>query len=668
MALNPKLPGLWHGGDYNPEQWPRETWREDVRLMREAGVNVVTLGVFSWVSLEPREGEFAWDWLDEITGLLGENGIRFVLATPSAAPPAWMARRYPEILRVGPDRVRRRHGNRVNYCFSSALYRSKAAGMARRLAERYGAHPGLVMWHVSNEYAGESFSPEAEASFRRWLRAKYGSLDALNAAWGTAFWGHTYGDWEEIEAPGGPYGEVSIDGLSLDWRRFVSDEIVGFFDAESAPLRELAPDVPITTNLMGFYETLDSWRMAERLDVVSWDSYPYFTSGPEEARSWTWQAFTHDLHRSLKRKPFLLIESTPGSSNWYPTMTLRRPGELRAESLLALAHGADGVMYFQWRQSRGGQEKLHGAVVEHGFDAEGERGDERPYAEGGNRTFDAVREIGALLAANPEIAGGESRARCAVVLDWASHWALNATCGPFQRDKGYLASVVAFHGALARRGIACDLVPPHGDLSGYDLVAAPMLYALSEADAGNLRAFVRSGGTLVATYLTAHADENALVPLGGFGAAIRDLTGVRVREIDALPVGKEVPFTFLGERFGARDLCELATLEGAEALGEYAGEFYAGLPAVARHGRVYTVLARGDDAFHDRLVAHLAEGPDLRPDVAGRFDPGVVARRRGDAVVVVNTRDRPATFSLVGERERELGPYGGAVLAGVAAR
>ena len=414
--LNQRLPRLWHGGDYNPEQWPREVWTDDVAMMVDTEYHVATLGVFSWVKLEPREGEFDFEWLDDIVARLAEADRFFILATPSAAPPAWMSKKYPEIIRTGADRVRRLHGNRVNYNFSSPIYQEKCRIIATKLAERYGNHPNLLAWHVSNEYGGADYGAESAEAFREWLKVKFNhSLDALNEAYWTAFWSHSFTDWSEIDPPGGPYGETAIQGLTVDWRRFTTDQTVSLMEIEAAPLRDISPHVPITTNMMGTYPELDYRKFSKHLDFISWDSYPAFTGPMTEARTWIAAAFRHDLMRGLKRgTPWLLMEYSPGSSNWYESMALKRPGVHRFEGWQAVAHGADGVQYFQWRQSRGSQEQFHGAVVSHGSSRTA-------------RVYQEVRQLGHELAEWPEVIGSVPKPEVAVIFDWEARWGFEAT-------------------------------------------------------------------------------------------------------------------------------------------------------------------------------------------------------------------------------------------------
>ena len=641
--LNPKLPVLWHGGDYSPEQWPETTWDEDVRLMREARFRIATLGVFSWASLEPEEGRFEFGWLDRITEKLDLADRYFILATPSAAPPAWLSRRYPETLRTGPDRVRRSHGNRVNYNLASPIYRERTRDMARRLAERYGAHPRLLAWHVSNEYGGADYGPESAVAFRLWLQKKFGNdLDALNRAYWTAFWSHTYRSWDEIEPPGPPYGETAVQGLTVDWRRYTTDATVDFMLNEAAPLREISPGVPHTTNMMGTYDGLDYRRFAPHVDFVSWDSYPDMGEASMDEDAWVRTSFSHDLMRSLKPdRPWLLMEMAPGPSNWQRYMTPKRPGVHRFESLQAVAHGADGVQYFQWRASRGGQEQYHAAVVGH-------NGGEQA------RMFREVAEVGHALK-GLDVAGSKPENRVAILFDWNCRWVLDAACGPKQGEKGYVETCVAHYSAFWRAGIGVDLVGMEDDLSRYRLLIVPMAYSITERFAERVKTFTAEGGTMLTTYLTGWTDENGLVFEGGFLAPWRELLGIWSEELDVRRPGETVP---LSGGSVAHDFCELIHLDGAEAIETYAGEFYAGSPSFTanRHGkgRAYYVASRNDRDFLDLWLPLLADKAGVESSHAKPLPNGVTAQRRGDHVFFLNPTTESKTIEGVGE----IGPFG----------
>lgn len=640
---------LWHGGDYSPEQWTPEVWDADERLMDEAGWNVATVGVFSWVSLEPSEGKYQFDWLDETFERLHRRGRNVILATPSAAPPAWMAKAYPEILRVGPDGVRRRQGNRVNTCLTSPIYREKTRQMAEQLARRYGSHPALALWHVSNEFAGPCHCDLCAEAFRTWLRARYeGDLDALNRAWWSSFWGHTYTDWEQVEIPGPPLGETSIQGQSLDWRRYDSDQARSFLLNEMEPLRRLTPSIPVTTNFMGFFGGLDYSKVAPDLDVTSWDSYPLFTGSPDDPATWAKVGLTHDLCRSLNQgRPFLLMECTPSASNWYEAMELKRPGMLRFEGLQAVAHGSDSVQYFQWRQSRGSQEQFHGAVVAH---------------DGSNRSrvFQEVASLGQELRGLEAVAGSSAQNDVALYHDWENTWAIELACGPKQGDRGYQATLAAHHRSLWEAGIGVDVALPTTDLTRYRLVIAPMLMMVSSETAAKFEAYVQQGGTLVATYWSGIVDEHGLAHLGGFPGPLRSLLGVWDEELDVLPEGRTVRIVSepgnglnLRGQWEASTFCSRIHAESAEVLARYGDEFYAGSPAVTCNrfgsGRAIYVASRNDQSFTDALLRNLLTELGVQPILAD-LPQGVTALRRtqGDReyIFVLNANAARAEVAL----------------------
>ena len=639
--LNERLTSLWHGGDYNPEQWPSEVWDEDTRLMRACRFRVATLGVFSWAALEPREGEFQFGWLDDVIARLNAADRYFILATPSAAPPAWLSRKYPETLRTGPDRVRRRHGNRVNYNLASPVYRDKSRDVARRLAERYGAHPRLLAWHLSNEYGGADYGDESVAAFRTWLRRKFSDdLDALNRAYWTAFWSHTYSDWDEIDPPGEPYGETAIQGLTVDWQRYTTDATIEFMLNEAAPLREMSPTVPHTTNLMGTYHGLDYRKVAAHVDFVSWDSYPDMAVAPMDHTGWIRTSFSHDLMRSLKPdRPWLLMEMAPGPSNWQHYMVPKRPGVHLFESLQAVAHGADGVQYFQWRASRGSQEQFHAAVVGH---------------NGGEsaRMFKEVAEVGRTLE-SLDVAGRRPENRVALLFDWNARWALEAACGPIRGDKRYVETCVEHYAAFWRAGIGVDIVGMEDDLSRYRMLVAPMAYSVGEAFAARVAAFVSEGGTMVTGYLSAWVDESSLVFEGGFLAPWREMLGLWSEEIDVRRPGDTVPLSGGHE---ARDFCELIHADGCETIETYGGEFYAGRPSftVNRHGkgRAYYVASRNEAEFLNVWLPLLARKAGVEPVYEGTLPKGVTAQRRGDRLFFLNPTE--GTHTIDGT---EIGPF-----------
>ncbi|HEY3782393.1 MAG TPA: beta-galactosidase [Fimbriimonadaceae bacterium] len=663
--INPKFPSLWHGGDYCPEQWTPEIWDEDVRLMQKSRFTVATMGMFAWAKLEPSEGVYDFGWFDEVVDKLTKGERWFILGTPSAAPPAWFSNKYPETLRTRPNGVRQRHGNRVNFNIGSALYREKTREINRKLAERYGNHPRLLAWHLSNEYNGEDYSQDSIEQFREWLRSKFNNdLGALNHAYWTAFWGHTYGSWDEIDPPGTPYGETAVQGLTVDWKRFVTDQTIDFMLSEAEPLRELTPDVPITTNMMGTYPGLDYRKMAKHLDFISWDSYPAPKKPLTDPQTWITVGFRHDLMRSLKPdKPWLLMEYTPSSANWYDVMALKRPGMHRFESLHALAHGADGLQYFQWRQSRGGQEQFHGAVVSH---------------SGSNtRIFDEVCEVGIELDTFNNLAGSTVKSEVALLFDWENRWALEAACGPIQGDKKYEETVPDFYRALIKAGVSVDIVGQDDSLDRYKLVVAPMAYSLRPTFIEEVKRFVKNGGHFLTTYLSGWVDENSLVFEGGFLAPWSELLGLTSEELDALYKDQTNSVDFLGEnslgvagQFQATEFCEIVHPTTAEPLAVFRGEFYAGSPAVTGNkfgaGVAYYLAARTETALLDVLLSKLARAAGVSSVVDFELPMGVMAKKReaedSETLFLLNTLSEPTVITSEKWGSISIAPYNAAVL------
>ena len=587
--LFPQVGGFLHGGDYNPEQWldRPDILEEDVRLMKKAGVNSATLGVFSWSVLEPAEGEFHFEWLEAIIDRLYQNGIYTVLSTPSGARPAWLDAAYPEAMRVDRTGMRAHHGGRHNHCMSSPIYREKVALIDRKLAERFGSHPGVIMYHISNEFSGECFCPHCAKKFRGYLADKYDNdIEKLNAAWWTAFWSHRYNSFEQIEPPFAN-GETSVMGLNLEWRRFTTWNTNDFMKAEIEVLHSVTPDIPTTANLMRLFGGLDYRKMAPDMDVVSWDNYPTFHNDWETlADTMSETAFQHAVMRSLKRgKPFMMMESAPGLVNWQPVNKLKRPGVHRLACIQAVACGSDSVQYFQWRKGRGSYEQFHGAVVDHiGTDD--------------TRVFREVAEVGELLRKIAPAAGTTVKPRAALLFDWDNRWAIDDAKAFSQASKKYEETCIDIWKAFFRLGADMDVVGSDEDLSDYNVVAAPMLYMLQPGTAENLKRFVERGGQLFATYCTGYVDKEQLCFLGGFpGDGLKSLFGIVSEEIDSLyPSDRNGIVLEDGSCWEVRDYAEILRVQDAQVLGTYADDFYKGTAALTckeyGKGRAYYAAAR----------------------------------------------------------------------------
>ena len=599
--------GLSFGADYNPEQWDRSVWREDMKLMLEAGVNLVSLGIFSWGLLEVADGEYDWTWFDEIVDLLEENGIAIDLATPTAAPPGWLLHAHPEMLVVDHDGVKHWPGARLGWCPSSPTFREYSLRIVRELADRYGARDHVVMWHVSNELGGGNghcYCDVSAAAFRRWLRDKYTSLDALNAAWNSAFWGHTYRDFEHVLPPRG--NESKNPSLVLDFDRFSSDELLQQYLAERSVLKEVTPDLPVTTNFMvgAEQDAVDYPRWSPYMDILANDHYTRSSDAlPQQD-----VAFSGDRMRALTTdgRPWMLMEHSTSAVNWQPRNRAKRAGEAVRNSLSHVAHGADGILFFQWRASRGGAEQFHSAMV--------------PHAGRDTAVFRAVKELGADLRALAPVQGSRVRqARVAILFDDEAGWALQKGVKP-NNELTYGRSLRDWHLALWERNIAMEVISPWNDFSGYDTLIAANLFVVSDQNAARIAHFAESGGTLIVTPNSGIVDTDNQVRLGGYPGAFREVLGAWSEEIH--PLQADERFT-LDTGWTGTDWSEHVHADNADILARYVGGPLDGVPAVTSRGfpsggRAIYVSAGLDSASVAALarsVVPAIDEPDLPRDV-----------------------------------------------------
>ncbi|WP_318764784.1 beta-galactosidase [Lactiplantibacillus carotarum] len=597
------------GGDYNPEQWPEDTWEKDLTMLEQAHVNSATINVFSWALLEPKEGTYNFKMLDKIVALLNQHHFKIVMATSTAALPAWMAKKYPDVNRVDTHGIRQGFGKRHNACPNSPNFQRLAKGLVAQIVQRYAGNAGIVCWHVSNEYGGQCYCDNCAKGFRKWLQKRYASLTELNDAWDANMWSHTFNDWDEIVPPDQhadqfENGGATLGGASLDYRRFQSDSLLANFKMEKDLIRAADADTPITTNFMGTQKDLDYFKWAKELDVVSWDNYPSF----DTPASFT--AMSHDLMYGLKHAPFMLMEQTPSQQNWQPYNALKDPGEFRMLSLQAMAHGADTVQVFQLRQARNGCESLHGAIISH-------------VDSTATRVFRESAQIGTDLQQLPtDLLASQKHAQVAIVFDWDSFWALDFALGPNIRLQ-YVEQVHAYYQYFYNHNIAVDMISVDDDFSAYQAVIAPVLFMFKHGLADKVNAYVHAGGNFITNAMSATVDEHDNVYQGGYFKQIEPALGLWSEEWDVLPPVSTCQIEFNDQTTAkANIVCSLLHLGTAKPLASYVTDkFYDASPVITindygqGHGIfVGTYLDEdGMSTLGDQLVERLGLANNYQP-------------------------------------------------------
>lgn len=639
-----QLSRFLYGGDYNPEQWPEDTWANDIQVFKQAHLNSATINVFSWALLEQREGEYDFSKLDKIVKELSDANFDIVLATATAAMPAWMFKKYPDVARV--DYQGRRHvfGQRHNFCSNSKNYQVLASKLVKKIVSRYYKNPHIKVWHVNNEYGGNCYCDNCQNAFRDWLKYKYKNLETLNKAWNMNVWGHRIYDWDEIVVPnelGDAWGaegtETIVSALSLDYLRFQSESLLKLFKMEKAIIKKYDPVALVTTNFHALpNKLLDYQKWAKEQDIISYDSYPSYNMPTYQS------AFLYDLMRSLKHQPFMLMESTPAQVNWQPYSPLKRPGQMAATELQAVAHGADTVQFFQLKQAIGGSEKFHSAVISHS-----QRTD--------TRVFKEVTELGEKLEkTGSTILGSKTKTKVGIVFDWNNFWSYEYIDGITQ-DLDYVESILDYYKQFYKRNIPTDIISVDDDFSQYDLVVAPVLYMIKSGLAEKIDQYVKKGGNFVASYLSGIVNENDSVYLGGYPGPLKDVLGIWVEESDAVIPGQKITVSLDNNNYQANLICDLLHLEGAHALGNYNSEFYKETPAVSENkwgkGTSWYIGTQLDEAGLSKIFDHLISIVNIKSLVETKTDLEITKRvtKSGKELYFVlnmsnDTKDLPSEF------------------------
>lgn len=630
------------GVDYYPEHWPEERWPVDARLMREAGISVVRLAEFAWAQLEPEPGRYDFAWLDRAIGIIAAEGMKVVLGTPTAAPPAWLVAMHPEILPVDEHDHPLRFGSRLHRCLNNPVMRERSRAITKAMAGHYGRRPEVAAWQTDNEFSGNRcYCPCCQRGFQAWLEKRYGSLDALNKAWGTAFWSQIYTAWDQIVILPPACGEAGYNpSLRLDYLRFASDSAVEFQREQVEILRSLTSGQPITHNLMGLHDSLDYYALGRDLDFVSWDNYPW--------RSGASTALAHDIMRGIKEKNYWVMEERVGPCGWTVMNGTTKPGEIRLWTYQAFAHGADLVSYFRWRSCLSGTEQYWHGVLNH---------DAIP-----RRRYREVASIGQeLLKISPALDGSTVVNETALLYDYEQIWAFQIqpnvadekTFHPRPDDGIKFQEILAlYHEALTALGAGVDVVGPDSDLSRYKLVIMPPWYLVRPSLAKKLENYVEQGGRLVMSFRSGVKGESNLCLAEPLPGPFRRLLGLELEEYDGIGEKGANAAQYEGESYPLRLWCDVINLQGAEALASYGRDFYAGTPVVTRNafgrGKAYYLASLFDQAFYRRFFARLLDeaGVETFPDLPDKVEAAVRVKGEKRFYFLCNFNPEPKRVEL----------------------
>lgn len=616
-----KINKIPHGGDYNPEQWPEEIWEKDMKLFKEAGIDCLTLNIFSWAIIQPSENSYDFSKLDKIVRNCVENNMKIIMATSTAAHPAWMAKRYPDITRVMFNGIKRKFGGRHNSCPNSPTLMKYAPRLAGKLAEHFKDCGNIIAWHVSNEYNSQCYCENCEKAFRVWLKEKYKTIDELNYAWNTSFWSHTFYDFDEVVAPDSRtemsnLSSSEFPAITLDYWRFLSDSVLNNYIAESDAIKQYMPDCPVTTNFMGEFKELDYQKWAKHMDFTSWDSYPMMTAEPSETSMW------HDMIRSLKQgKPWVLMEQTPSVQNWQEFNMIKRPGVARLWSYRAIAHGADGILYFQMRRSRGACEKTHGAIIDH-------------VGHGNTRAFREIAYFGKeLKKLGNSMLGALYPAETAVLFDWDNWWDYELCSGP-HKNKKYMLEIKQFYHALYVNNVPVNFVSVEDDLSKYKLLIAPSLFMVKSGYDKKINEFVKRGGLFVTNYYSGMVNETDLMYLDGHPGPLSEVLGIWVEETDSMPLDRKNHFTYKGNCYEASMIFDIISEVKGKVLACYEEEFYQGTPVITENsygvGKAYYVATHAENSFYTEFIKDLIKEAGIKPVWKSTEFLEVTVRKKGN--------------------------------------
>jgi beta-galactosidase len=641
--ISSRLPQIFYGGDYNPEQWSEEVWQQDMFLMKKAGVNLVSLGIFSWATLQPNEETYNFESMDKIIDLLQKNNIYIDLATATAAQPAWISLKYPDTLPVDEKGNKLSYGSRQSYCPNSPSYKRLSSNLVEAIANRYKNNTSVILWHINNEYACHTptcYCDNCEKSFRTWLEKKYETINKLNESWGTNFWSQKYYNFEEIVLPKYTTAQNNPSQV-LDYKRFMSDSILQLFLNEKEILERITPNIPITTNTLPYFKPLDWFKWANYMDVVSLDSYP----NPEPNYHPYWAAFNHDLMRGLKNgKPFLLMEQAPSQVNWREINTNKRPGTMRLWSYQAIAHGSDSVMFFQWRQSLRGAEKYHSAMVTHS-------GDEN------SRIYREVEKLGNELKKLSDIVDSTIHAQVAIMFDYDNWWALEYKPGPSEKVN-YPEVVSSYYKAFYELNIPIDIVSPSGDISKYKVVVAPPLHLIKAGVKENIENFVSNGGTFIATFFSGIVDENDGVFPGGYPGPLKEVLGITISEFDALEthmtntIRLSSTFGNLRGDYNCSLWCDVVHTKKAEVIAYFRDDFYSNCPVVTKNtynkGTAYYIATQPEDKFILDFLSEVCRSNNINSFIQVPYGVEVIIREKIDKqfIFILNHNNYNVSITL----------------------